>query len=250
MNEEKTKILHFDKYEQATVNRARAAAIPETESHPLHGALGIDINAKHLNACLVNTHGNYKKSWNLKLDTQNLTSSQTLERCHKVANTIVSIAQKEKVPIVLENLDFTKKKETLREESNAYARMLSSFYYQKIRTCIKDKAVFSGIEVRDVNPALSSIIGGLKYAPGYRFSTHHGAALVLARRGLHFSERLRFHGTGAQVELLRAAVKDIVKRRKSSASHMWSYWRSLKMESSGNLVSKSARRSPRNPAGP
>ncbi len=52
------------------------------------------------------------------------------------------------------------------------------------RNCAK-----RGLECITINPAYSSQIGAVKYKEKYGLSTHHVAALVIARRGLGFWDR-------------------------------------------------------------
>jgi len=48
----------------------------------------------------------------------------------------------------------------------------------------------NGTEIRKVNPAYTSIIGKLKYAPQYNIDKDVAAAFVIARRGLGYKESL------------------------------------------------------------
>ena len=48
----------------------------------------------------------------------------------------------------------------------------------------------NGIEIRKVNPAYTSLIGKLKYAPQFNIDKDIAAAFVIARRGLRFKESL------------------------------------------------------------
>ena len=40
------------------------------------------------------------------------------------------------------------------------------------------------IEVKEVNPAYTSIIGSIKYSGRSRIDVHHGAAMCIGRKGL------------------------------------------------------------------
>ena len=51
-------------------------------------------------------------------------------------------------------------------------------------------ATVEGVEVHQVNPAFSSVIGRVKFMERYGLSVHQAAALVLARRLLGCSERI------------------------------------------------------------
>ena len=69
-------------------------------------------------------------------------------------------------PIVLEKLDFRQKKAVLEGECPRlegecprYSRMLSSFSYAKVRACFLSRGIRQGVEVYQVNPAFSSVLG-------------------------------------------------------------------------------------------
>ena len=92
-------------------------------------------------------------------------------------------------PVVIEKLDFSKKKSELEKEDPKQARMLSSLSYSAITEGVKSRAYRHGIEVIEVNPAYSSIIGLVKWSQKKGISVHQAAALPLARRGCDHRER-------------------------------------------------------------
>ena len=105
---------------------------------------------------------------------------------------VVAYARKAGQPIFIERLDFRQKKVLLEGDSRRYSRMLSSFSYSKIRACFLSRGIRQGVEVHQVNPAFSSVIGPLKFREraSYGLSVHQAAGLVLARRLLGCSERI------------------------------------------------------------
>ena len=60
--------------------------------------------------------------------------------------------------------------------------MLSSFSYGKIKAYFISRGHREGVEVHQVNPAYSSVIGRVKFMESYGLSIHQAAALALARR--------------------------------------------------------------------
>ena len=60
--------------------------------------------------------------------------------------------------------------------------MLSSFAYAKIQTTFRRRAIRDGVELVDVNPAYTSMIGRVNYAERYGLSVHISAAVSIARR--------------------------------------------------------------------
>ena len=152
------------------------------------GAIGIDINANHIALVEIDYKGNpiYKET--IPANTYGKTKEQAEAVIGDACKKVVLLAKETGKPIILEQLDFTKKKTTLKESSPKYARMLSSFSYSKIIQGIKSKAFREGVAVFFVNPAMTSIIGKIKFAMRYGMSYHHAAALCIARRHYRFSE--------------------------------------------------------------
>ena len=112
---------------------------------------------------------------------------------------------------MIEKLDFASSKNRLRESGRRYARMLSQFAYSKFSDLVQSKAQLKAIQVISVNPAYSSLIGMVKFMSLYGLNSGTSASLVLARRGLRFSERLP--------RVLYALLQPVDCNR-----HVWSYW--------------------------
>ena len=68
--------------------------------------------------------------------------------------------------------------------------MLSSFSYGKVKACFLSRGHREGVEVYQVNPAFSSVIGRVNFMERYGLSVHQAAGLVRARRLLGCSERI------------------------------------------------------------
>jgi len=128
-------------------------------------------------------------------------------------------------PLILEDLDFQKKKAQLRQKHKPYARMLSAFAYQTILAHLKSKGKAKGVQVHSVNPAYTSLIGRVNYAKRYGLSIHHSAALCIGRRFLGVSESMPQgqrdipDGKGGHVTL------DLPVRNRSR--HVWHQWGQL-----------------------
>lgn len=99
------------------------------------------------------------------------------------------------------------------------------FVHRRFLKAVKRRAKREGIEVREVNPAYTSVIGGHKYAPYYHITIHQAAALVVARRGQGFSERLR----GLKSLLFEARkAGEGNEGAPSRRVHSWSLWRLMR----------------------
>ena len=98
------------------------------------------------------------------------------------------LAEQFGVPIVIEDLDFSKKKRALDKTFPEQTRILSALSYNKIKQGFVSRCARQGIELIKVNPAYTSQLGGIKYEQRFGLSRHHSAAMVIARRGMGFKE--------------------------------------------------------------
>ena len=188
------------------------------------GVIGVDINANHVAVTETDRFGNPIQYVRFNLNAYGKSHGQTRALTRDVAKDIVDMALLAQKPIILEELSFDKKKDELRQSGGPkYARMLSSFAYNEVETCVCSSATRNGVEVGMINPAYTSIIGRSKFSKRYGLSTHGSAALCIGRRFLKYSERLPRHldevadGMGGFVTVsLPARNRD---------THVWSSWR-------------------------
>ena len=185
------------------------------------GAIGVDLNADHLAVAETDASGNYVTAWRVPLVTYGKNTNQAEALIGDAVASVVQYAREVGKPIVIEKLDFRQKKAALEGQSRRYSRMLSSFSYGKIKAYFLSRGYRQGVEVHQVNPAYSSVIGRVKFMERYGLTVHQAAALVLARRSLGFSEHIPRRwvcpvGNGVQV----AFTVPVRKRVK----HVWTYW--------------------------
>ena len=154
------------------------------------GAIGVDLNADHLAVADTDASGNYLKAWRVPLVTYGKNTNQAEALIGDAVAGVVEYAREVGKPIVIEKLDFRQKKAALEGESHRYSRMLSSFSYGKIKAYFISRGYRQGVEVKQVNPAFSSIVGRVKFMERYGLTVHQAAGLVLARRLLGCSERI------------------------------------------------------------
>ena len=185
------------------------------------GVIGVDLNADHLAVAETDASGNYLNAWRASLVTYGRNTHQAEALIGDAVAGVVSYAKEAGKPIVIEKLDFRQKKAALEGESRRYSRMLSSFGYGKVKACFLSRGYRLGVEVCQVNPAFSSVIGRVKFMERYGLSVHQAAALALARRLLGCSERIPRRwvcpaGNGGHVAFTVPARK--------RAKHVWTYW--------------------------
>ena len=154
------------------------------------GTIGVDLNADHLAVAETDASGNYLNAWRVPLVTYGKSQRQSEALIGDAVASVVEYAREVGKPIVIERLDFRQKKAVLEGESRRYSRMLSSFSYGKIKAYFISRGYREGVEIHQVNPAFSSVIGRVKFMERYGLTVHQAAALVLTRRLLGCSERI------------------------------------------------------------
>ena len=185
------------------------------------GAIGVDLNADHLAVAETDASGNCINAWRVPLVTYGKNTNQAEALIGDAVAGVVQYAREAGKPIVIEKLDFRQKKAVLEGESRKYSRMLTSFAYGKIKAYFISRGYRQGVEVHQVNPAYSSVIGRVKFMERYGLTVHQAAALVLARRLLGCSERIPRRwvcpiGNGVYIAFTVPARKRV--------KHVWTYW--------------------------
>ena len=150
-------------------------------SDPVRGAVGVDLNARHVAVCDVSGDGHVigRRRISLARDSHSVWSA---------AREVVARASARSCPIVLEDLDFRSKKAWLRSYGKRFASVLSNFRSRQFSDAVERAARRSGIEVVYVNPAWTTRLGRLKHSARLSLGVHHAAAFVIGRRGLGFCE--------------------------------------------------------------
>ena len=186
-----------------------------------HGVIGVDLNADHLAVAEADASGNWLRSWRVPLVTYGKSRHQSEALIGDAVSSIVEYAREAVKPIVIEKLDFRQKKAALEGESRRYSRMLSSFSYGKVKAYFLSRGCRQGVEVHQVNPAFSSVVGRVKFMERYGLTVHQAAALVLARRLLGCSERIPRRRVCPAGNGVHIAFTVPVRKR---VKHVWTHW--------------------------
>jgi len=171
---------------------SRSEKFPELTVTKDNGVIGIDINAYPFHLAVVHTakDGNLEKYERISLDK--LLEGSSDKRAYlswQTAHQVVEIAKRERKALVVENLEKLPKGK--RGDGLPKLRQkLHKWVYKGLLQKIEIVARRNGIQVIKVNPAYTSIIGKLKYAPLHNIDKDTAGAYVIARRGLGFKERL------------------------------------------------------------
>jgi IS605 OrfB family transposase len=202
------------------------AATVERRSDAKLGAWGADINADHLALAETDRFGNLVRSLRLDLNTYGKTTEQAKAMIGDAALQIAELAKASNKPIVLELLNFAKKKAEMEATHKPLTRMLSSFVCKKVISSIKAAAFRRGIEVIEVNPAYTSVIGAVNHAQTKGISVHMGAAFAIARRGLGLTEKPPKRG--ATVPARNGGHVTFCVPARNRSKHVWSHWAKIR----------------------
>jgi len=190
------------------------------------GTIGIDVNADHLAVAEADRFGNLIDAHRIDLVTYGKTTDQAKALIGDAAVQIAKMAQAAGKPVVIERLDFQKKKAELEAANPKQARLISSFACRQVVVHLKAACFRAGVEVIEVNPAYTSVIGAVNHAQRHGISVHMGAALAIARRGLGFSERPPKRPAIVPVRNGGHVTFDLPARNRSK--HVWSTWASVR----------------------
>jgi IS605 OrfB family transposase len=155
-----------------------------------NGVIAIDTNASpiHLAVAEVSKTGELLSYQTISL--HHLLGLSQNSKDHQewiLAHQIVNLAIEKGKAIAIENLKKLKKGK--RGDGKAKLRkILHQWNAKKFLQKLKRVAMLKGVEVIEVNPAYTSVIGMLKYAPQLSIDKDIAGAYVIGRRALGFKE--------------------------------------------------------------
>lgn len=176
------------------------------------GVLGVDLNAAHLAAWILDPHGNpVGDPLTIPLDLADLRSTQRDGRLRGAISRLIRIARaRGRSALAIEDLDFARDRGVSREtrgrghKGRTFRRMIHGLPTAQFRSRLVQMAANAGLSIIAVDPAYTSKWGGEYWqGPLQRerhsiVSTHHGAAVVIGRRGLGLGPRRRIGVTARQ----------------------------------------------------
>mgnify|MGYP001627059068 FL=1 len=180
---EDSKVYAYISYEES---------IPQVVITKDSGVIGIDANASpfHLALAEVSRDGNLVSYQSISL--HELIGRKREQREYiawHIAHRITDMALEKRRAIAIERL----KKVSKGYRGDGRAKLRKRFQqwaYRSILEKIKVLAKRKGIEVIEVSPSYTSVIGSLKYAPIYSIDKDIAGAYVIGRRALGFKEKL------------------------------------------------------------
>jgi hypothetical protein len=172
-----------------------------------HRSLGVDLNADHLAAWVLNPSGDpLGGPHTIPLDLEGQPASTRDGRLRAAVAELLRLAAANGCrSLTVEDLDFTDARHTGREtlgrggRGKAFRRVVSGIPTRRFRDLLIGMAANQGLWVIAVDPAWTSVWGGRYWQQPLKQSTrppitvtrHHAAALVIGRRGLGHRARRR-----------------------------------------------------------
>ena len=167
--------------------------LPPIEITKAYGVIGIDLNAFPEHMAWAETDEYGKLISHGKINMPELNSGNSNKREYyawNYAHDITDIAKEKGKAIVVEKLKMKDKGRRGDYSGRKSRRIRHNFAYRSLLEKIKLLARRKGIQVIEVNPAYTSIIGILKYAPLRMITKDVAGAYVIARRGLGLKEKI------------------------------------------------------------
>ena len=155
-----------------------------------YGVVGVDFNKGFVSVSETDKYGNLINTFNI--DYQYSKGNQTTNDFQNIATRLKDYCLNTGKDLVIEKLDFTKKKDNLiSKRCKKYNEMLSSLAYSKFDSIITSKCAKNRIFLHKVNPAWTSWIAKQKYCPKMKLNIHSGASYVIARRGMLIKDKVK-----------------------------------------------------------
>ncbi len=169
--------------------------LPPVSITKAQGVIGLDLNAvpQHVAWAEASSDGNLVSHGAVPIP--DLSGKPKKVRDYilwQAAWQIVRLAKEKGKAIALERLRHMPKGER-GDGKPKLRRKLGNWAYRSLSEKVKILAQREGIEVVEVSPAYTSVIGALKYAPQHLLDKDRAAALVIARRALGFEEKMPKH---------------------------------------------------------
>jgi hypothetical protein len=170
-------------------------------------ALGVDLNAGHLDAWVLDACGNpVSQPHTIPLELDGLSASTRDGRLRNAVSALLRLATERGCrSILVENLDFADTRQSGREtlgrgrRGKRFRRVVAGIPTRAFRTLLVGMAANRGLWVIAVDPAWTSVWGRRYWQQPLQqsmkrsvtVSGHHAAAVVIGRRGLGLGARRR-----------------------------------------------------------
>lgn len=158
-----------------------------------NGVIGLDFNNGFIEATETDSKGNMEKQYHYRLKYHgcgNKAKSEMSETVARIVNTAVTAGK----DITIESLDFRKKKSTT-ATNRSYNKMLHTLDYSRYTDMLRNACHRKQVNLIQVNPSYTSIVGELKYGNSRKLNRHQAASYVIARLGQGYTDSYNSYKT-------------------------------------------------------
>lgn len=160
------------------------------------GTLGVDLNSWGLSYAGVDSQGQLLTfvdpvtgekrplKGDIVLPLRGMSSQQAKHCIRQACVTLCALAERHRLAIAIEDLDFSRKKARLREMPKCYARMLSRLTTAGFADALLSRCRKVGIAFHRVSPAWTSVAGFAKYGMSLSLSPDQAGAFAIGRAGV------------------------------------------------------------------
>lgn len=159
-----------------------------------YGVIGLDYNDGFIEASETDEAGNLAGQSHYSLKFHG-TGNKAENEIRQAVSRIVSEAKRKGKDIVIEDLDFVRKKagavKSQGKKGKKYNRMLHLFDYKRYTETLKNSCHRNRVYLNIVSPYNTSVIGKKKYSYKKKLNVHQAASYVIARRGQGFRDQIK-----------------------------------------------------------
>ena len=157
-----------------------------------YGTIGLDYNDGFIELSETDECGNliYQDHIILK---EHGTGNKAKSEIEQAISKIVSYALTKGKDIIIEDLDFKKKKSTTSksDKNKKYNKMLHLFDYSRYKEIMENSCHRNRVYLNKINPYMTSQIGKQKYSNSKKLNIHQAASYVIARCGQGFKDKYK-----------------------------------------------------------
>ena len=153
-----------------------------------NGTIGLDYNDGFIEMAETDEKGNLCHLEHYPLRYHG-TGNRAKSEIEETISMIVNYSLEKGKDIIIEDLDFKKKKSKVRKNKK-YNKMIHMFDYSRYKKTMENTCHRRKVGLVKVNPYNTSKIGRMKYSNQKKLTVHQSAGYVIARRGQGYTDRI------------------------------------------------------------
>ena len=154
------------------------------------GVVGLDINYDNISYSELDYNGCRVGGKMIEFQMEKNNSNKNTDTLGRAVSQVISYCKEHNKPLIIEDIDLSKKKAQLQYKNKKSNHHVSMFAYDKLKQLIFGKALREGVAVITVNPAYTSYIARVKYKRHMKSTVHEAASYTIGRRGMKIKDKL------------------------------------------------------------